>query len=163
MVENGDAVVSFSTLFAFYDYNMARREEGSTLLDHCVQSRTGVGCWHLSSYGDWFGNLALHSAEVFDSNGSWDCASEDLASSPEISTQSDRFSEHPPWGAHGLTVYMQQFHLPSHDTSPILYNQKKSLLNGDVALLSSEHSLRTVLAVLSVSEVWSKSDKFLLL
>lgn len=26
----------------------------------------------------------------------------------------------------GLTAYMQQFHLPSHDTSPILYNQKKS-------------------------------------
>lgn len=26
----------------------------------------------------------------------------------------------------GITAYMQQFHLPSHDTSPILYNQKKS-------------------------------------
>lgn len=99
MVENGGTVVSFPTLFAFYDYNMARREEGSTLLDHCVQSRTGVGGWHLSSYGDWFGNLALHSAEVFGSNGSWDRASEDLASSPVISIQSDRFSEHPPWRA----------------------------------------------------------------
>lgn len=62
----------------------------------------------------------------------------------------------------GLTVYMQQFRLPSLSTNPTLYNQK-TLLNGDAVLLSSELSLRTALAVLSVSEVWSNSDKFLLL